>query len=113
MATLATQNITRAGVAPTFAAAAGGGDKFTPSKDTWIEAVNGSGGAITVTIITPKTTDYGAAVADIAVSVGAGSTRKIGPFPRQHFADTDDGLADLTYSGVTSLTVGVFSLAEA
>ena len=113
MATLATQAVSRAGIVPTFAAAAGGGDKFSPDKDTWIEAVNGSGGSITVTIVTPKNTSYGAAIADIAVAVAAGTTRKIGPFPREHFADTDDGLADITYSATGSLTVGVFSLSEA
>lgn len=112
MATLATQNISRAGIAPTYAAAAGGGDKFAPTKDTYLHVKNGSGGALTVTIVTPKTTSFGAAISDIAVSVPATSERVIGPFPQQHFADTDDGLGDITYSGVTSLSVGVFSLSE-
>lgn len=113
MATLTTQAISRAGIVPTYAAAAGGGDKFTPSRDTYIHAKNGSGGSITVTIVTPKNTSYGAAIADIAVAIAAGAEKVIGPFPYEHFADTDDGLGDITYSGVTSLTVGVFSLSEA
>lgn len=112
MADLATQNISRAGIVPSFSAAAGGGDKFIPDEDTYIEAINGSGGAITVTIATPKTVD-GEAIADRAVSVAAGARRKIGPFPKSLFADpADSGKAAITYSGVTSLTIGVFKLGE-
>jgi hypothetical protein len=111
MATLTTQSVTRAGLAQTFAAAAGGGDSFTPDKDTWIEVVNGGGSPITVTIVTPGTS-YGLALADAGGSVTNGTTRKFGPFPAEAFADPTDGLADITYSGVTSVTVGVFKLAQ-
>lgn len=112
MAVLTVQTVNRSGLAPSYAAAAGGGDKFSPDDRTFLHVKNGSGGALTVTIATPKTTSFGAAIADIAVSVPAAGERMIGPFPRQHFADTDDGLADITYSGVTSLTVAAVELAS-
>jgi hypothetical protein len=112
MALLASQSITRAGLASAYAAAAGGGDTFTPDKDTYLEVINGSGGSITVTIATPRTDAYGNAIADNAVAIAAGVTKKIGPFPAEAYADPTTGLASITYSGVTSLTVGVFKLSH-
>jgi hypothetical protein len=41
------------------------------------------------------------------VSVAAGATKLIGPIP-QDFRDTADNLVDITYSGVTSLTIAAF-----
>ncbi len=107
MATLTTQTISQTGITPSFAAAAGGGDKFTPGDNTYLEVINGSGGAITVTVDSKVASNYGTDVND-AVVVGAGARAKIGPFPAQRFQGSD-GLADITYSGVTSLTVGVFT----
>ena len=112
MAVLAVQRITRAGLAPAYSAAAGGGDKFSPTDRTFLHVKNGGGSPITATVVTPKQTSYGAAIADIAVSVPAAGERMIGPFPRQHFADTDDALADITYSAVTSVTVAVVELSD-
>lgn len=108
MATLATQIINVAGLTPAFASAAGGGDRFTPGDTTFIEVVNGSGGSITVTVDSKVASNYGTDV-NLAVAVGAGARARIGPLPAQRFA-ASDGLGDITYSGVTSLTVGVFSL---
>lgn len=112
MATLTVQDVKRTGVGPTYAAAAGGGDKFAPSKDTFLHAKNGSAGALTVTVVTPNEAFKDVAIADVAVSVPAGGERMIGPFPAEHFANSADGLADITYSGVTSLTIGAFKLTQ-
>jgi hypothetical protein len=112
LATLATQSITRAGVVPSYAAAAGGGDAFTPTKDTWLHAKNGSGGSITVTIVTARTDAIGNAIADNAIAIAAGAEKLIGPFPAEHYQDSSTGLAAVTYSGVTSLTIGAFALAQ-
>ncbi len=112
MATLATQPISRAGIVPAFAAAAAGGDKFAPTKDTYLQVKNASAGSITVTIVTPKTTSYGSEIADNVIAVAAGSERLIGPFPYEHYANVVGGLGDITYSAVTSLTVGAFALGE-
>lgn len=112
MATLATQSVSRAGVNPAYVAAAGGGDKFTPGKSTFLHVKNGGGAPITVTVVTPRTDAIGNAVADNAISVTNAQERIIGPFPAEFYASSVDGLADITYSGVTSVTVGVFELAQ-
>ncbi len=112
MATLSTQPISRGGIVPAFAAATAGGDKFTPTKDTYLHVKNASAGSITVTVVTPKTTSYGSAVADDAIAVAAATDRLIGPFPSEHYGNPVGGLADITYSAVTSLTVGAFALGE-
>lgn len=107
MALLATQTVTRTGLAPTYAAAAGGGDTFTPGQNTFLHVKNGSGGAITVTIATPGTTS-GLAIADVSVSVPATTgDRMIGPLPGSLFTDPATGVGNITYSGVTSLTVAI------
>ncbi len=112
MALIASQNVTRTGLAPTYAAAGAGGDEFAPSKDALIHVKNGSAGALTVTIITPKQTSYGADIADTVVSVPATGERVIGPFPYEHYADPTDGKGDITYSGVTTLTIAVLGISE-
>lgn len=111
MALLTVQSITRAGVLPTYAAAAGGGDTFLPSTDTFLHVKNGSGGALTVTAATPGSV-AGLAIADAAVSVPATSERMIGPFPAEYFADPTTGLCNVTYSGVTSLTVAAVQVVK-
>ena len=113
MATLTVQNVNRVGLAPTYAAATGGGDKFAPTDRTWLHVKNASAGAITVTIVTPGTALPDVGIADVAVSVPATTgERLIGPFPYEFFANPADGLADITYSGVTSLTVAAVKLTQ-
>jgi hypothetical protein len=111
MALLSTQLVTRAGVAPAYAAAAAGGDTFSPDQDTFIHLKNASGSAITVTIVTPRNDQWGNAIADNTVSVPATTgERMIGPFPAESYADPTLGTASMTYSAVTSLTVGCFKV---
>lgn len=110
MAVLNPQKITRAGLNPSYAAAGAGGDEFIPDKDTYLHVKNGSGGSLNVTIVTPREAFDGAAIADTVVAVPASGERLIGPFPAEHYASPADGKADITYSGVTSLTVAVLKL---
>lgn len=108
MATLATQPIVPGGVGPTYAAATGGGDNFTPDNDTFLHVKNGSGGALTVTVAVVGKL-HGLTVTNISVSVPAAGERMIGPFPSDAFSDpANSGLGAITYSGVTSLTIGAF-----
>lgn len=104
MATLTKQQITQAGTTVTFASAAGGGDKCAPGDTTWLEAINGSGGSITITVNSQTPSNYNTDE-DLVVAVGAGATDRIGPLPASRFAASSDGLVAWTYSGVTSLTV--------
>lgn len=110
MALLTTQSVDRSGLQPAFGAAAAGGDSFAPGDLVFLHVKNGGASAMTVTIVTPKEAFEGAAIDDTAVSVPASDERMIGPFPRRHYADPTDGLADITYSAVTSVTIAVIEL---
>jgi hypothetical protein len=112
MAVLNPQKITRAGLNPAYAAAGAGGDEFVPDSDTYLHVKNGAGVPQTVTVVTPGEAFEGAAIADIAVAVPAGGERIIGPFPADDFADPSNGRADITYSGVVTLTIAVIRLPQ-
>lgn len=106
MATLAIQTIDNDGLTPAYVSAAGGGDKVVCGQGCYVHVKNGSGGSITVTVVTPETVDGDLAVGDRNVSVAAGAEAKIAVGSR--YRNPSDGLAALTYSGVTSLTIGSF-----
>ena len=105
MATLATQAVALTGLEAVYSAAAAGGDKFTPTRTTFLHVKNGDVSDKTVTVVTPGTV-LGLAIADAATVVTAGEERFIGPFDPAVFAGSD-GLASITYSAVTSVTVAV------
>lgn len=106
MALLAVTDVARTGIdLATAVAAAGGGDSFLNTGKEFLYVKNGSGGSITVTVVTQVTVD-GQSVADLAVAVGAGASKLIGPFPNGYYNDTNaPPQVQVTYSGVTSLTV--------
>lgn len=108
MATLTVQDIALAGLAPTYAAAAGGGDAFANAGKTFFHAKNGGGGSITLTFTTPATIE-GVAIADPTVTIDAGAEKMVGPFPPSVFNDANGRVA-VAYSGVTSVTVAAFRL---
>ena len=112
MATLTTQNVVRTGVATTYAAAAGGGDSFTPDATTFLHVKNTSAGALTVTVTPAKVplTDLTETFAAVSIPATTGD-KMLGPFPYEHFAQSD-GLADITYSGVTNLTIAVVKVSQ-
>lgn len=113
MANLTTQSITRAGVAPTYAAAAGGGDACEVGDDLYLHVKNASGSAITVTLAIPSSNSpYPNAVyTSTAVSVPATTgERLIGPISAGLYKDPTTGLCSISYSSATSVTVGVFKL---
>lgn len=102
MAALTTLQITAAGVTDALAAAAGGGDTFVPDDRAYLEVNNASGGAITVTLAALVTASgWNSTIPANAVSVGAGVRTLIGPLSAATYTGA------ITYSGVTSLTVGV------
>src|SRR5690348_578097 len=105
MATLATQPVAANGTTITFAAATSGGDAAHVGDNHYLVVNNASGAAITVTLATTAK-DTGFDVADNAVSVGAGKIAMIGPLKAALYADANQ-LCQITYSGVTSLTVAV------
>lgn len=104
MATLSVQSVTHSGLAPTFTAAAAGGDACPTGSGIVLLVQNGDSGSHTVTLVTPGTVD-GLAVADRAIVVAAGATAFI-PVA-DVYRDRSTGLASITYDGVTSVTVAV------
>lgn len=105
MATLTVQQIVRAGLEAAYASCAGGGDEFANSGDEFIHIINGHSSPQTVTIVSQSTVD-GLAVADREVEITNAEERMIGPFPASTYND-GDGLVQLTYDGVTALTIAI------
>ena len=106
MATLTVQTVTRAGIAPTNNAVSAS-DKFLNNGRTLVHVVNGGGTSLTVTIVTPAQVD-GLAVADRTVTIAAGQSRFIGPFPKNVYND-NDGYTTLEFSATTSVTCAVIN----
>ena len=108
MATLVVTQVTAAGAVDSLVAASAGGDALPNDGQCWLEVLNGSGAPITVTI-TPQSKYQGETIAPRAVVVPAAGRRKIGRFDSGIFNDANGNVA-VTYSGVTTLTVGAFRL---
>jgi hypothetical protein len=109
MATVATQSISLAGLAPAYAAADAAGDTFRPADRTFMHIKNAGTAAITATFVTPGTVQ-GLAVEDVAVSVPAGGERMVGPLSPELFRDRADGLGDVTWSAAASVTFAVVNI---
>lgn len=113
MGALTIQTIVEAGITPTYAAASAGGDTAkNENGDMHLEVVNGGGASIDVTVpaqVTSFITPGAGATtkSDRVVAVGAGARAKFGPFGPQAFNDSNNNIA-ITYSGVTSVTIGAF-----
>lgn len=107
MALLTTQQLNApTGIVPTFAAAAAGGDTADVSNGrTFLVVKNGGGSAVTVTLVTPGTVG-GFAIADPTYSVANGGERWIGPLDPALFGT----VVSISYSAVTSVTVGAVSV---
>lgn len=108
MATLATQQIAQSGLAPTYGAAAGGGDKFTPGDRTFLHVKNTGGATRTVTIDSKVLSSWGTDVNLAVVIPATTGDMMIGPLPAQRFAGSD-GFGDISYDAVTGVTIAVVS----
>lgn len=114
MATLTTQTITRAGTVITPVSAAGGGDAMACGATNFLRVVNAQASPITVTVAIPAgATGYAnAAYTSTAVSVTNGTTKDIGPIIAPLYMDATTGLATITYSSSTSITVAAIQLTQ-
>lgn len=99
-----------AGVAPTMVAAAGGGDSFHNTGVQQVLLANGGASPTVVTFDAPNPDNFGTIDAshDYEVTVPAGASRWVGPFPTGRF-NNETGHVQMSYSSVTDLTVGVMA----
>lgn len=110
MATLTVVDTDADGLTIVGAAAAGGGDEFLNTGNELLLVTNGGGASRDVTLATPATLD-GMAIASRVVAVPAGESRLIGPLKPNVYND-GDGMVQVTYSAVTSVTVKVFKFVK-
>lgn len=108
MAVLTVQKVAQSGLAPSFGAAASGGDEFANGGRTMLHVKNGGGASITVTITSVKQCDQGS-THNVQVSVPAGGERVIGPFDPTRF-NNSSGRVAVSYSAVTSVTVAALEI---
>ena len=108
MATLTVQEITSVGLEASYDSASGGGDDFPNTGREFIHIKNDSGGDITLTVETTITVES-LAVTDRTVVITAGEERFVGPFLPKYYNDGNS--VNLSYSGVTSLTLAILKLA--
>jgi hypothetical protein len=85
--------------------AAGASDTAVGGQGRYLCYRNAAGAPITVTIATPEVVDGDLAVAERTVTVTNGTDRHI-PLPRR-FNDATTGLATITTSSQTSITVAL------
>ncbi len=108
MAQLGTQQIVAGGVAPVLSAASGGGDTLNCGDHTMLRVNNGGGGSVTVTIAATVNCNFGVNH-PLVITVAAGTEQDIGPVLSSRYGNVN-GVASVTYSAVTSLTVAAISV---
>ena len=109
MANLAIQKVTLTGLEPMYVAAAVGGDTFTNNGKVTFNVKNGDIAPVTITINSATACNYGFDH-NIAIVVPAGGAVTVGPFQQGRFNNpANNGLVDVTYSGVTLLTVAAIT----
>lgn len=114
MATLTTQSVTRSGsgLTPTYASCAGGGDACETGDDIFLHVKNTNAATRDVTIAIPSGQSpypgvvYTSTVCTIPATTG---DKMIGPISSL-YKDPTTGLATITYSAVTNLTIAVVKL---
>jgi hypothetical protein len=107
---LTVQQLARTGTLLTFTAANVDGHAYTNDDRTALYVKNGGGGSVTLTFVTPVTTDS-LAVADHTVAVPAGSERIVSGLTTGTFnqiAGADAGQVQVDFSGVTTVTCAAF-----
>lgn len=109
MAVLSTQVVALSGLAPTYAAAAGGGDRAECGDRTFLHVKNGADSPVTVTLDATAAV-RGQSVADVTVSVPASGERMIGPLLPDLFQSPTDNLCGISYSAVATVTVAALRI---
>jgi hypothetical protein len=110
MALLLNQPVRRRGTQPLYAAASAGGDTFAAGDDVILHVRNAGGSSTVVTVLTFWTVAAAVKAADLTVTVPAGQERFVGPLPRRVFNDPASGVATVTYSVTTSVTLAALEV---
>lgn len=105
MATYSAQKVGSTGLAATYNAAASGGDRVPPGA--LLHVKNANAAAVDLTLATPIVHDGDLAVADRVVSVPASTGERFVRVPDNTVYRAADGLVDITWSVVTSVTFAV------
>lgn len=109
MATLSLQNVrVPTGTTVTYTAASAGGDRLPVGGNVLLHVRNASAGAVTVTLDATGAVFNGQSVPDTSVSVPASGDVFI-PVTAE-YTSASDGLAAVTYSAVTSVTVAALAV---
>lgn len=103
MSTLNVQDFSTVGIAPAFTAADAAGNTFKNAGNTYLFVDNASAASITATVNAVAPCNYGFDH-DLAVTIPAGTTQKIGPFDYGRYNDAN-GNVGVTYSAAASVTV--------
>lgn len=108
MAVLSVQKPAAAGTALSLVAATSGatGDQWVPTGKEMLVVLNGGGAPINVTFTCYRPCDTAGLLHDSVQAVAAGA-REYFPPVGPAFIDPVTGMAKVTYSAVTSVTVGV------
>lgn len=110
MATKVVQNILLAGaVKAALTTASAAGDDFRNDSKTYLEVLNGDADELIVTIQGQRTLPTGVDPTKV-ITIPAGETRYIGPFPAAIYSRDSDGHVVVTYDDETAVTIGPFSL---
>lgn len=105
MATLSPQVVVLAGITPTLASAASGGDEWVNSGRDIIHVKNS--GAETTVIVNSQVNCNQGVDHDETITIPATTGWKmIGPFPKDRFNDAA-GKVQITYGDHTNLTIGI------
>jgi hypothetical protein len=108
MANIVPQDFSTVGIAPTFTAAAAGGDTFVNDGNTYFLVKNSSASSINVTADSQQQCSHGFDH-DMITAVAAGATKQIGPFATSRF-NNEAGNVIVTYSAAASVTVAALKL---
>jgi hypothetical protein len=110
VAVLTVQQVALAGLTPTYAAAAAGGDSFANDGEVFLHVKNTNAAARTVTVASQRPATPGLAPANNAVVVPLTvGDKMIGPFDPTVWNDTN-GLVQITYTAETGVTVAAIRL---
>lgn len=111
MAAFTTQQITRAGVTPSYSAVSAS-DTFTPGQYTFVHVKNAGASPDTVGINVLQGNPPGLTISNLSISVTNAQERMIGPLPPNFFADPVTGAGTITHGFITSVTAGFFNLQQ-